>query len=66
MKLHLDQDADALYLRLDESAILESEEISPGVVVDYNESNEVVAVEILNLSQCSAELDISSLQVKLA
>ena len=31
MKLHIDKEADALYLRLDESAIVESEEVAPGV-----------------------------------
>ena len=40
MKLSVDKEADALYLRLDDSAIVESEEVSPGVVLDYNESNE--------------------------
>ena len=30
MKLHIDKEADALYLRLDESAIVESEEVAPG------------------------------------
>jgi uncharacterized protein YuzE len=50
MRLHVDQEADALYLRLDESKIVESEEVSPGVVLDYNEENQVVGVEILNLS----------------
>ena len=44
MKLHVDKEADALYLRLDASLITESEEVSPGVVLDYNESNEVVGV----------------------
>ncbi len=62
MKLHVDKEADALYLRLDASVITESEEISPGVVLDYNESNEVVGVEILHLSQRSKELNLSSLE----
>ncbi len=62
MKLHVDKEADALYLRLDASTIIESEEVSPGVVLDYNESNEVVGVEILDLSQRSSELDLSSLE----
>lgn len=35
MKLHFDKEADALYLRLDESRILESEEVSPGIVLDF-------------------------------
>lgn len=62
MKLHVDKEADALYLRLDASLITESEEVSPGVVLDYNESNEVVGVEILRLSQRTTELDLSSLE----
>ena len=48
MKLNVDREADALYLRLDDSAIVESEEVSPGVVLDYNEAKEVVGVELLN------------------
>ena len=62
MKLSVDREADALYLRLDESAIVESEEVSPGVVLDYNRRNEVVGVEMLNLSKRSSTLDLSSLQ----
>ena len=62
MKLYVDTEADALYLRLDESAIVESEEVSPGVVLDYNESNEVIGVELLHLSKRSSKLNLSALQ----
>ncbi len=55
MKLRIDKAADALYLRLDDSLIVESEEVSPGVVLDYNELNEVVGVEILYLSKRSSD-----------
>jgi len=53
MKLHIDKAADALYLRLDDSRIVESAEVSPGIVLDYNEHNEVVGIEMLNLSRRS-------------
>ena len=62
MKLHVDKEADALYLRLDGSAIVESEEVSPGVVLDYNETNEVVGVEMLYLSKRSSNLNLSALE----
>lgn len=62
VKLNVDKSADALYLRLDDSSVVESEEVSPGVVLDYNESNEVVGVEILNLSKRSASLNLSTLE----
>ncbi|MDE2889982.1 MAG: DUF2283 domain-containing protein [Gemmatimonadota bacterium] len=62
MKLNVDKEADALYLRLDDSQIVESEEVSPGVVLDYNASNEVVGVELLHLSKRSSKLNLSALQ----
>jgi len=62
MKLNVDREADALYLRLDDSEIVESEEVSPGVVLDYNESKEVVGVELLHLSKRSSDLNLSALE----
>lgn len=61
MKLSVDKAADALYLRLDDSKIVESEEVSPGVVLDYNTDNEVVGVELLHLSHRSQSLNLSSM-----
>ena len=51
MKLKLDEETDTLYLRLDESAIVESEEVQPGVVLDFNSDNRVVGIEMLNISK---------------
>ena len=62
MKLSVDKEADALYLRLDDSPISESEEVAPGVVLDYNERNEVVGVEMLRLSKRSSTLNLSGLE----
>ncbi|MBV8142202.1 MAG: DUF2283 domain-containing protein [Verrucomicrobia bacterium] len=62
MKLKVDEKADALYLRLDDSTIIESEEVSPGVVLDFNGDNQVVGVEILNLSKRSPKLNFRQLQ----
>lgn len=50
MKLKVDKQNDALYFRLDESSIVESEEVQPGVILDFNAEGNVVGVEILNLS----------------
>jgi uncharacterized protein YuzE len=50
MKLKVDKENDALYFRLDESAIVESEEVQPGVILDFNAEGHVVGVEILHLS----------------
>ena len=61
MKLTIDKEADALYLRLDDSSIVETEEVSPGIILDYNEHKEVVGVEMLYLSKRSSKLNISAL-----
>ncbi|MGH8525399.1 MAG: DUF2283 domain-containing protein [Gammaproteobacteria bacterium] len=61
MRLHVDQEADALYLRLDESKIVESEEVSPGVVLDFNAENQVVGVEILHLSRRAPRPELGKL-----
>ena len=62
MKLQVDTNANALYLRLDDSEIAESVEVAPGVVLDYNHADDVVGVEMLQLSARSQALDVSELQ----
>ena len=50
MRLKLDKESDALYFRLDEATIVESEEVQPGVILDFNEQGQVVGVELLAVS----------------
>ncbi len=66
MRLHVDKEADALYLWLDDSKIIESEEVSPGVVLDFNERNQVVGIEMLNLSKRTPNLDLREFQYQTA
>jgi len=49
MKVHFDEKADAVYLRLDDSKIIESEEVKPGVILDFNEHDQVVGIELLHV-----------------
>jgi uncharacterized protein YuzE len=66
MRLKIDREADALYLRLDDSLIKESEEVSPGVVLDFNAQDQVVGIEMLNLSQRSPGLNWKEFQFQTA
>ncbi len=50
MRLKIDKENDALYLRLNEDEIVESEEVQPGVILDFDKNGRVVGVEILALS----------------
>jgi uncharacterized protein YuzE len=51
VRLRLDKENDALYFRLDESTVVESEEVQPGVILDFNAEGRVVGLELLDLSQ---------------
>lgn len=51
MKLRIDKEVDALYLRLDKGKVIESEEVAPGIIVDFDSKNNVVGVEVLDVSK---------------
>ena len=51
MKLKIDEEADALHLQLADVPVVESEEVAPGVIVDYDASEQVVGIEVLYLSK---------------
>jgi uncharacterized protein YuzE len=42
MKVHIDRGADALYLRLNEQPIVESEEVEPNVILDFDADGSVI------------------------
>jgi len=62
MKLKIDREADALYLSLDDSVVAESEEVSPGIIVDLNEQDQIVGIEVLYLSKRSPHLNPHALE----
>lgn len=62
MRIKVDKKSDALYFRLDESRIVESEEVRPGVVLDYDEKDHVVGVEFLGISARASNEELSSIQ----
>ena len=55
MRVRVDKQVDALYFRLDERRIVESEEIRSGIILDYYDEDQVVGVEFLNISNRAPE-----------
>jgi uncharacterized protein YuzE len=64
VRLKVDKENDALYLRLDESAVVESEEVQPGVILDFNAAGNVVGIEMLNLSARVAPEQLRVVQIE--
>lgn len=50
MKLKIDSESDALYFRLDDAEIIDSEETHPGIILDFDQDGRVIGIEILSLS----------------
>jgi uncharacterized protein YuzE len=51
MKLKIDHEADALHLSLADSLAASSEEVAPGLIVDYDIDGRAVGGEMLRLSR---------------
>ena len=62
MRLKVDKESDTLYLRLDESKIVESEEVRPGIILDFDSKGGVIGVEFLEVSSRTTWEELSSLQ----
>ncbi|MCP1663240.1 MAG: DUF2283 domain-containing protein [Methanocalculus sp. MSAO_Arc1] len=58
MKVIIDKEADA--------PIKDSEEIKPGVILDYDDENNLVGIEILNISRRVPSTVLTSVQLETA
>jgi uncharacterized protein YuzE len=47
LRLHYDPASDAAYFRFSEAAVIDSEEVAPGVVLDFDAEGRIVALEVL-------------------
>lgn len=50
MKLKIGRESDALYFRLTDAPIYESEDVRPGMILDLDEQGTVVGIEMLAIS----------------
>ena len=66
MKLRYDPQVDAAYITLDESPVVESEQVRPGIVLDLDSQNRVVGIEILNVRRTLPQADLNRLELELA
>ena len=51
MKFNYHKKEDALYLRFNDSAIAESDEIREGIIFDYDRKGKIVGMEILDVAK---------------
>jgi uncharacterized protein YuzE len=66
MKVIFDEQNDALYVRLDDTPIAESETAQPGVILDFDELGRVVGIEILGVLNRIDRADLRSMHFEIA
>jgi uncharacterized protein YuzE len=54
-------DTDMLYIKLADGVSTESEEVAPGVVLDFDEDNRIIGVEVEDASKF---VDLSRLELR--
>lgn len=51
---------------LDDSEVVESEEVKPGIVLDFNADNQVVGIEVLDLRKRVPSANLKEVQFDVA
>ncbi len=51
MNIKFDKEADAIYLRLSDADVAESDEEKPGIIIDYDKDGNIVGIELLEASK---------------
>lgn len=59
MRFSYNKKIDALYMRFNEKPIFDSDQVSDNVIIDYDKSGRIIALEILDASKKMAK-DIQS------
>ena len=56
MKVRYDKEVDILYIRLNDVPIHESDEDTPGIILDYSADGAIVGIEVLDASRQGIQL----------
>ncbi|KAF5417463.1 MAG: DUF2283 domain-containing protein [Euryarchaeota archaeon] len=65
MRIKVDMESDALYFGLCENDVEDSEEIAPGIIIDYNKGGNVVGIEILGITARLPVEELSRMTIEL-
>ncbi|MFX0099479.1 MAG: DUF2283 domain-containing protein [Candidatus Hodarchaeota archaeon] len=57
MELSYDRIADALYIRISGEVVESSDEVSPGIILDYGKNGNLLGIEVLNFSSRKLNLN---------
>jgi uncharacterized protein YuzE len=64
MKIEDDREVDSLYISIADADCERTEEIGPGVNVDYDKSGRLIGIEVIGVSEKYSHEDLSTITTK--
>ena len=55
MRFSYDKKADALYMRFNEKPVFDSDQVADNLIIDYDRSGRIIALEVLDASKKMAK-----------
>ena len=65
MKVRYDEEANALYIKLQEKDYYESDEIQDGFILDYDVEGNIIGIEILDVDKYLAISDLATVNFEI-
>ena len=65
MKVRYDEEANALYIKLQEKEYYESDEIQDGFILDYDAAGNIIGIEILDVDKYLAVSDLATVNFEI-
>ena len=64
MKIEYSKKADALYVYFQEKYVNTSKEIEEGIILDFDDNNQIIGIEILDASERFGKSDIANINIE--
>lgn len=65
MRINYDEADDAMYIRFSESEYYESDEVTEGVILDFDKEGRIIALELLDVSKRLPEVSMDSISFQI-
>jgi len=65
MKIRYDEEANALYIKLQDSRYYESDEIQDGFILDYDAEGNIIGIEILDVDKYLTVSDLATVNFEI-
>jgi len=64
MKIEYSKKADALYVYFKEKYVNSSKEVEEGIILDFDENNQIIGIEILDATARFGKSDIANINIE--